>query len=127
MKIKTLLLTAMCVLGCLGASGVNLEFLKTNANMVDYDYTDGVYTFTTTGGDPYVFTSSLTESLPASVTKLSFEYQAEQGVNNVQIFFVPPLTEARSVTGITIPASKEWATFSYNIRDARTSFGCYSS
>ena len=92
MKIKTLLLTAMCVLGCLGASGVNLEFLKTNANMVDYDYTDGVYTFTTTGGDPYVFTSSLTETLPSSVTKLSFEYQAEQGVNNVQIFFVPPLT-----------------------------------
>lgn len=113
----------MCVLSCMGASGVNLEFLKTNANMVDYDYIDGVYTFTTTGGDPYVFTSSLTESLPASVTKLSFEYQAEQGVNNVQIFFVPPLTEARSVAGITIPASKEWTTFSYNIRDARTSFG----
>lgn len=123
MKIKLLLFAIISVLGAFGACGVNLEFLKTNANMVDYDYTDGVYTFTTTGGDPYVFTSSLAETLPASVTKLTFEYQAEQGVNNVQIFFVPPLSEAYSVTGITIPASKEWTTFSYSIRNARSSFG----
>ncbi len=91
---------------------------------VSYDGNTKEYSISTTGGDPYIFTKTLTTNLPPDSCVLSFEYNCPKGVGNPQIFFADPVSEQRSVMVTKIPATvgSEWATYRYNISRLRKSF-----
>lgn len=90
---------------------------------VSYDEDTKEYTISTTGGDPYIFTKTLTADLPSDSCILQFEYNCPKGVSSPQIFFGDPISETRSVMAANIPATvgSEWATYRYNINSYRKS------
>lgn len=102
---------------------LNTTSLKNHLS-ISYDTDSMVYTLITTGGDPYVYTTTLTSDLPEDSCVISFQYNCPQGISGLQIFFADPTTEARSVTNISIPATigSEWATFRYTIKQYRKDF-----
>lgn len=96
--------------------------LTSNANQVDVIQIDTGYELTTTGGDPWIMITALTEGLnnpPSAV--LTFEYKSS-GYINPQIFFGPALAEARSIKPEIISPATEWSTYSIDITDAVSSF-----
>jgi hypothetical protein len=80
------------------------------------------YTIVTTGGDPYIYLSALTKSLPSDSTVLTFEYKASAEISDVQIFFASPISEERSSHVGTIPAASSWTTWSVTLGDERKKF-----
>ncbi len=95
---------------------INLNGFINNMT-VNYNDSSKEYTLSTTGGDPYLFTTTLTSNLPNDSCILSFEYRCPKGINDLQIFFADPVSEARSVKPGKVPATigTEWATYRYYI------------
>lgn len=98
-----------------------------NQLQVSYDSATGVYTFVTTGNDPYLSTNTfrpLSTPFPAEQMILTFDYQCTDGIPSMQFFFAPALSEARSVRNIELPATSgdEWGTFNINIQKYKDSF-----
>ena len=98
---------------------VNPVFVTGNMNQIEmsYDETTKEYTFTTTGGDPYVFTNVFETALPADSNVVSFEYSCTTDISDFQIFFPDPLSEANSIKNLRLPATKEgeWALFNLSL------------
>ncbi|MEI3532015.1 MAG: hypothetical protein V8Q65_07355 [Bacteroidaceae bacterium] len=98
---------------------VNPVFVTGNMNQIEmsYDETTKEYTFTTTGGDPYVFTNVFETALPADSNVVSFEYSCTTDISDFQIFFPNPLSEANSIKNLRLPATKEgeWALFNLSL------------
>lgn len=88
-----------------------------NDMTVNYNDSSKEYTMSTTGYDPYVYTTTLTSNLPDDSCVLSFEYRCPKGIGELQIFFADPVSESRSVKPGKVPATigTEWATFRYYI------------
>lgn len=122
-----LLMAVPAARGSAQTNAVDPVFTSTNINQLDmsYDEDTKVYTFNTTGGDPYVFTENFTEALPTDSNVISFEYQLDNEITDCQIFFPVPLAEANSIRGIVIPATEgdEWGLFQLRIGDYRTQNG----
>ena len=102
------------------ASGVNQMQITRNSST-------GIYTIVTTGADPYISTNSfrpLSTPFPADQIILTFDYQCTDGIPNMQFFFAPALSEARSVRNVYLEASvgDEWKTFNFNIQPYKESF-----
>jgi len=101
----------------------SLDFTGTVNQLDVTQIAAGSYDIKTTGGDPYVMLTALTESLnkpPKAI--LSFEYKSSADINP-QIFFGPALAEARSIKPVTIHAAGEWSTYSIDITGEVGSFG----
>lgn len=109
-------------------TSLTLETSTTN-NQIDfsYDSSTGVYTITPTGNDPYIGTNRfrpLSKGFPEEQVIFTFDYQCTTGLNDMQFFFAPDLTEARSVRSITLAPTSgdEWGTFNLDISKQRTDF-----
>ena len=100
---------------------VNPVFVTGNMNQIEmsYDETTKEYTFTTTGGDPYVFTNVFETALPADSNVVSFEYSCTTDISDFQIFFPNPLSEGNSIKNLRLPATKEgeWALFNLSLEE----------
>lgn len=92
---------------------------------VSYNEDSKVYSLSTTGGDPYIFTKTLTADLPSDSCVIAFEYRCPKGVSDLQVFFADPVSESNSARTSQIPATigSEWATFRFNIKNYRELFG----
>ncbi|MDR1865336.1 MAG: DUF5722 domain-containing protein [Bacteroidales bacterium] len=84
---------------------------------------DYSYRIETTGTDPYMATDPLKKVMAKDSIVLAFEYKSAKGVQNVQIFFAPPTSEARSVNNLNIAPSANWTSGSFNLRNPLTDFG----
>lgn len=106
-------------------TAINLTRTSLNNLEMSYDETTGEYTFTSTGGDPYVFSENLAADLPNDATILSFEYNCTSGLNLLQVFFPDPLDEAHSITNYDVGATgeNEWVTYQLNIGNYRATNG----
>lgn len=82
----------------------------------------------TTGGDPFVFTSTLASGFTAAKTiEFSFEYQSERAIDNFQIFYGKPGAAAGvstpenlhlDGTGIDAADVSKWRTFTLDLKSA---------
>lgn len=90
---------------------------------VSYNSQTNLHTLQTTDGDPYVYTQRLTKNLPEDSCVLTFDYKCPKGVNDLQVFFADPTSEARSVHMGAIPSATTWTNFSYNVKELRQSLG----
>ncbi|MDD7250692.1 MAG: DUF5722 domain-containing protein [Prevotellaceae bacterium] len=101
-------------------------FVISSAHQLTASYDDALqeYTFASTGGDPFIFTSRLGRTLSEDSCVLTFEYQATQGITGMQVFFGDPISEGRSVTIGDLDATEgtNWKTFSYNTKILRENF-----
>lgn len=71
----------------------------------------------TMGSDPYVFTDPLPPSVDLSQKHvLSFEYFSAKGTNQMQVFLLPPLNEANSVTSAGLPVSEGWSAYALDLK-----------
>lgn len=87
--------------------------------------TEGSYQYKilTTGEDPYISLKPLATNNADEKFVFTFEYQSSAAINNLQIFFAPPVTETRSVKTDEIAASSSWKTFSIDLGDYIDEFG----
>lgn len=87
---------------------------------------DEGYTITTTGGDPYIYTTQFTPSgIPSECTLLSFDYQCSAEISELQLFFADPTTEARSIhqrNENTLKKTSEWTHYTVDLSAARQNF-----
>lgn len=78
-----------------------------------------------TGTDPNVRTSALTQALPNGAVMLTFEYKSSQAINpNFQIYFATPtlgLAEARSIKP-ALSAAADWTVFSVDLTTPITTY-----
>lgn len=127
MKTKLLFLfLSLCHFCGLWAQDFNLSFNVATANQatIEYDETSGVYTITTTGGDPYVSIKGLASALPADLCVLTFDYQCTpETTGDIQIFFGPNYSEARSLRCGNLANTSEWTTFSKEMKNPISNFG----
>jgi hypothetical protein len=84
---------------------------------------DYSYKIETTAADPYISTDPLKKAIDKDSIVLAFEYKSAKGVQNVQIFFSPPTSEARSISNLDIAPSSNWTNGSFNLRKPLTDFG----
>ncbi|MCR4922281.1 MAG: hypothetical protein K5945_11345 [Bacteroidaceae bacterium] len=106
-------------------AGVYLTLLNSNKNHVNYTYdgNTGTYDITTTGGDPYMYTSALSRSLTEDETHLIFEYKCSRTIANFQLYFGNTWSEQRSrIVGNLTSTGNEWREMDINLSIPRSSF-----
>ncbi len=117
---KKLILIICCA--CLQIAGsaatdVPIKFhFRTDMNMMDCTEADGVYTFVTTGGDPYVSSDKAVIST-ADHCIFSFDYICEEGLDQVVIYFTSPAAEGYTVAIPGLAATKNWKTATINLKN----------
>lgn len=101
-----------------------MTFNKTTTNDItcDYDSASKVYTFLTTGSDPYIFMTNLKKTLPDDSCVITFQYQCPKGTDELQFFFGNPISEDRSKKTTGLSSQTSWTTYSLPIKDLRKSF-----
>jgi len=110
-----------------------LNFIPTVANNVSATVSGGVTTLTTTGGDPWIFTSQLTRALSAADNRvISFEYKSDKTINDAEFFFCVaggPQGGVETGQNIVIEKASEWTRFEYDLSTAieKWGFGVNSS
>nr|WP_294898211.1 DUF5722 domain-containing protein [uncultured Pedobacter sp.] len=81
----------------------------------------GAYTINTLGTDPYVYGNNISTSYNSDeVYYFSFDYIASAGIDDVEIFFGPPITAAQSIQAGALPATSVFKTFTINMKDPTT-------
>jgi hypothetical protein len=79
----------------------------------------GVMEVTTTGNDPFVYTSGIQEGHNfAEAPILSFEYFSLTGTSDIQVFLEPPVREDISVHADGLQRSEGWSEFSIDLTPA---------
>ena len=90
---------------------VYLSLTSGGKNDVNYSYdgNTGIHSITTTGGDPYLYTTALTRTLNENETHLVFEYKCTRTINNFQLYFGNNWAEERSkIYGNLTATGGEW-------------------
>lgn len=83
----------------------------------------GAYKLVTEGEDPYLFTEPLSSSLTSERHILSFEYFSATGLDDLKLYFAPPVSENNSKTIGSLNASEGWATYSIDLKDHLEEWG----
>jgi Family of unknown function (DUF5722)/Secretion system C-terminal sorting domain/HYR domain len=77
---------------------------------------DGSYTLQTLGTDPYIFSNNVNAVYDFEKTYyISFDYLAASGLDDLEIFFGPPIVSTQSVKAGSLPATSIYKTFSVNM------------
>lgn len=120
---KLLWILILSPLGILAQNPVNLSIDTTKSNDVKLTELKEGYGITTTGKDPYVFTSALKNDLDKKNTHLSFEYFCPTGVDFIEIYFYP-LEKGRDPIMVGDVGSTEgWVEFKIDISEKLDSWG----
>jgi hypothetical protein len=78
----------------------------------------GEWQIETKGNDPYFITLPLKKSAGGNSRILSFEYFCPQGIDHMEIFYGPPLSEARSKRTGSVGLSEGWTVFTIDLSEA---------
>lgn len=96
-------------------------------NNVNLTTDGGQQTIRTTSSDPWVFTTTLGNTLSAGENRVvSFEYKSNKTVSNAEFFFCVaggPQGGVSSGENITIPEASDWTRFEYDLSSAVEKFG----
>lgn len=103
-----------------------LNFTSTVNNVTATEEEEGVK-LTTTGGDPWIFTSTLTRALTAGSQRLvTFEYKSNYSISDAEFFFCVaggPQGGVETGQNIAIPEAGEWTRFEYDLSTAINTWG----
>ena len=101
-----------------------LKIDRYNNQLTMLAHEDNYFKFIVVSGDPNATTVGLTRKLPAGAVLLSFEYTSNMTLaNNLQIFFGPALSEARSLrTGTVPPSPGVWKEHVVDLSTLRNNF-----
>jgi hypothetical protein len=84
-------------------------------------------TLETTGGDPWIHTTTLGNPLTSDAKRVvSFEYKSEQAIGDAEFFYCVaggPQGGVESGANIPIPAASEWTRFEFDLTDGINRFG----
>ena len=102
------------------AEPVRIELTTTDMHHLEMRETgEGGYELRTTGGDPYVFTTTLT---PTPDTRrhhvLAFDCFCPAGTDSFQVFFGPSPSEGRSHTGAGLGVSEGWTSYTIDLAES---------
>lgn len=118
-----LFLTTLCVFN-VKAQTIPITLNVSSANPAQETITDnggGSYTINTLGTDPNTTSTTLTTSYDKSVVyKISFDYIATAGLDDVEIFFGPPIQGGYSAQGGALSATSVFKTFTLDMRSVAT-------
>jgi hypothetical protein len=106
-------------------------------NNATFTNRDGYIELVSTGSDPYLHTTALTESFidvmnPQRKVVYAYEYQLDRAIGNAQIFYCRPNAEGgvssgqdilMSKTGLAPEDNSKWIDFVYNCTEAYTNWG----
>lgn len=95
---------------------IYMTFVRLNQLTVT-DYGD-YYDLTTTGTDPYIQFSPIGVSLSSPNITLEFEYKSAVSITDLQIFYAPPLQEARSFNPANLAVASDWTSHSISLAPA---------
>lgn len=76
---------------------------------------DGVWEITTTGGDPFIATTSATPANLTATPVLAFDYVCVSGLNLIDVFAGPGWSGERYVHAESLPAREGWSPFSIDV------------
>ncbi len=123
-KIFTLVLLITFVIYGAKAQNTDIPITLNTGSANQMNITDnggGSYTINTNGSDPYVFANDITTAYNFSdVYYISFDYIATAGLDDVEIFFGPPITGGQSVQPGGLPTTSVYKTFTINMKDPTT-------
>ncbi|MBR1543639.1 MAG: hypothetical protein IJ626_01945 [Muribaculaceae bacterium] len=90
---------------------------------------DGSYTITTSGSDPYFRTTKLgrTKTFASSYTMISFEYQATSSIDYFKMYFCPPEAESTASSMQVLKSSSTWKQVDIDISKYRDDYGWANS
>ncbi len=120
-----LLAMLMCAPSALASLMMKLQTSGYNQMQVTktVDSTDGeTYTITTTGTDPFIYTTAIHRNLDSDERYLSFEYKSSLEIDDFQIFFGYPPSEVASQHFGSIAQADDWTVYTINITDACANF-----
>jgi hypothetical protein len=101
-----------------------LDFDRTKTNQLDIkEQADGVWQLETTGRDPWIYTIPLNQDVSRDSKILSFQYFCPEGLNHLQIFFSPSISEESSRTIQNFGMSEGWTSFSVDLSEELKSWG----
>ena len=104
-----------------------LSFIPSVSNNVSATENGEGITLSTTGGDPWIFTTTLTRPLSAGARRVvSFEYKSNKTVNDAEFFFCVaggPQGGVESGQNIVIEQASEWTRFEYDLTSAINTWG----
>ncbi|NJC26442.1 DUF5722 domain-containing protein [Neolewinella antarctica] len=103
------------ILLCTGvrAQTIPIELnLATSNDMTITESPTGTYVINTIGGDPRIRATKLTTTFdPETVYVLSFEYLAPAGLDDLQIFYGPPINGTQRIDFGSLPEAPTYRTF----------------
>lgn len=104
-----------------------LSFLPSVVNNVSMTENGEEVTLTTTGGDPWIHTSTLTRPLsPGASRVISFEYKSNKTITDSEFFFCVaggPQGGVETGQNIVIEQASEWTRFEYDLTMAINTWG----
>jgi hypothetical protein len=105
-------------------SGVEFQFQdQEKHDLVMRETESGSYEIVTKGKDPYLFTQPISSSLTPDQHILSFEYFSATGLDDVKLYFAPPVSESTTKEVGSLNASEGWTTFSIDLKDHLEEWG----
>ena len=80
---------------------------------------EGVFALATQGEDPFVLLRAIDpQTLTAADHILAFEYFCPDGINDLEIFFGPPIVAGQSFSAGEMRRAESWQPFSVDLREA---------
>ena len=100
----------------------SLKLRQSNINQMTFTESDGVYSISTSGTDPYVFTELFDTELASDLAVVAFEYTATKDIDDMQLFFCPPMSEERSEHYGKMAKTSSWKDMSLPVMAIRKKF-----
>lgn len=106
--------------GASSAAGVSLQFEVTQANQLKVTIeAEGVVAFQTLGEDPFILLKPIDPAqLTAEAHVLAFEYFCPDAINDLEIFFGPPIVAGQSFSAGEMRRAESWQPFSLDLKEA---------
>lgn len=109
---------------CMAYDKMSVSTAGANQCAVTNDGATGVATVvTSTGGDPFFYSSKLESTLDEDANTLMFEYQASANITDFKAYFVDYAAEVRSVSVGNLAATNTWKKASVDISNLRKTCG----
>lgn len=93
---------------------IELDVEKTNQLSIEKQ-ANGSWQINTTGVDPWIATLPLKQAIDSKATVLTFDYFCPKGLDHIQLFFGPEISEAHSKKAGDVGMSEGWVSFSIDV------------
>ncbi len=125
-NLKQINLWIKLVLIVLSGISVNLCYAQTSGTILELDerktnqltaelQPEGVWQLETSGKDPWIYTKPLEQAIGKDENILAFEYFCPKGLDHIQIYFGPEISEQNSKLVRRIGLSEGWVGFTIDL------------